>query len=384
VLTVQGTGAIPAVNFGAATGFAIGIEEELVLVDPVTHALDHGAVDVLSRISVPPSAGGAYPETYSALIELTSPVCTSAAEAAGCLAGLRNRLHAAGATVLGAGLHPDGAFGDVVHYPSERYRLIAAEMRGLLARTPTCALHVHVGMPDPDAAIRACNGLRAHLPVLQALSANSPFWHGHDSGLASARAQVFRGFPTSEIPPVFSSFDHYVEHVEKLVGASGMPDYTYLWWDIRPHPALGTIEVRAMDSQFSLETVAGLGALVHGLAQRAVDDHGPWEDRDVLMESSFRAARDGLDAMLWHEGLLVPARDLARSAVELARPYARATGAESALDGVERVLTDGNGAERQRAAHAHGGLPAVLAELVEETARSTRFAGRLSAVGNCP
>jgi carboxylate-amine ligase len=372
------TAAIPAVNFGSAADFSLGAEEELLLVDPHTHALEHRAVDALARLSVPPGDGAAYPDTYDGLVELASPICNDAPAAAEALAGLRERLRASGATAIGAGLHPTGAFGDVAHFPSERYHRIAAEMRGLLERTPTAALHVHVGMPDAETAIRACNGLRAHLPLLQALAANSPFWHGRDSGLATARAQVFRAFPRSEIPAAFASFDEYVERVDALTAAGDLPDYTYLWWDIRPHPVLGTVEVRAMDSQSSLSSVAGLAALVHALARRAADQHGPWERRDVLMESSFRAARDGLDATLWHDGALRPATEVARATLDVARPYARELGSDGALEEVERMLTEGNGAARQRGAHGRGGLPALLAHLAEETAASHRVALRRS------
>lgn len=374
--------AIPAVNFGEEADFQLGIEEELLLVDPITHALEHSAVQVLGRLPVPRAGGGAYPETYSAVVELASPISADVTDAVASLAALRGRLRASGATAVGAGLHPDGAFGDVVHFPSERYRLLAAEMRGLLARTPTCALHVHVGMPDSEAAIRACNGLRTHLPLLQALAANSPFWHGRDSGLASARAQVFRAFPTAEIPAVFASFDEYAERVEKLVASGGLPDYTFLWWDVRPHPVLGTVEVRAMDSQSSLGSVAGLAALVHALARHAVEEQGRWENRDVLMQSSFRAARDGLDATLWHQGALRPVTEIARATLDLARPYAREAGSESALEEIERILVDGNGAVRQHAAFARGGLSAVLAELAEETTEDGREAVRLRAAAD--
>lgn len=357
------------VNFGTGADFALGVEEELVLVDPVTHALDHSAVDVVERLKVPPAEGGVYPEAYAAIVELVSPVCANAMDAVAALGALRRRLHGIGVTAIGAGLHPDGAFGDVVHFPSERYRLIAEEMRGLQARTPTCALHVHVGMPDAEAAIRAFNGMRAHLPLLQALAANSPFWYGRDSGLASARAQVFRALPRSEIPPAFESFDHYAERIEALTASGGMPNYTFVWWDIRPHPILGTLEIRAMDSQSSLRSVTGLAALVHALARMSVEERGPWEHRDVLMESSFRAARDGLDATLWHDGALRPVAELARATVERARPYAHELGSESALEEIERLVAEGNGAIRQRAAFASGGLPAVLGELVDETAQ---------------
>jgi carboxylate-amine ligase len=360
--------AIPAANFGAETDFALGVEEELILVDAETHCLEHTAVEWLSRISIPPTEGSSVPEAFAALVELTTPVCADAVEAVSCLARMRGRLRAAGATTIGAGLHPNGRFGDVVHYPSERYRLIAREMRGLMERTPTAALHVHIGMPDPETAIRACNGLRAHLPLLQALAANSPFWHGIDSGLATARAHVFRALPSSEIPPIFASYDEYAERVETLTAAAELPDYTFLWWDIRPAPVHGTLEVRAMDAQSSLLTVAGISALVHALAVRAAEQRGPWEHRDVLMESSFRAARDGLGAKVWHDGALRPVPEVARATMQLALPYARELGAEAALEEVERILIEGNGAARRRAAFARGGMSEVLADLVQETA----------------
>jgi len=360
--------AIPSVNFGSAADFSLGVEDELLLVDPVTYALDHSATDVLARLAPSPLEGAAYPDTYAGLLELATPICVDASHAAACLAALRQRLRAVGATAIGAGLHPTGAFGDVVHFPSERYRLIAAEMRGLVTRTPTCALHVHVGMPDAETAIRACNALRAHLPLLQVLSANSPFWHGRDSGLASARAQLFRGFPRSEIPPAYSSYDEYADCVTAIAAAGDLPDYTFLWWDIRPHPVLGTVEVRAMDTQSSLATIAGLTALIQALAHRAVEQHGPWERRQVLMESSFRAARDGLAATLWHDGALRPAVEVAHATLELARPHAIELGSDAALEEVERLLVEGNGATRQRLAFARGGMQALLAHLAHETA----------------
>src|SRR5215208_1634750 len=170
---------------------------------------------------------------------------------------------------IGAGIHPSGPFGEAPHVVSERYRVIGDQMRGLLRRTPTCALHVHVGMPDPETAIRACNRMRAHLPVLQALAAHSPFWHGVDSGFATARAQLFRGYPRADIPRAFADWEDYETTMSAIVAAAGVEDYTFLWWDIRPHPKLGTLEVRAMDAQARLGSVCGLAALVHGLATAA-------------------------------------------------------------------------------------------------------------------
>jgi glutamate---cysteine ligase / carboxylate-amine ligase len=355
-------------RFGGGPAFALGVEDELLLVDPGTHALSHTAVEVLERIVVPEAEGTAKPDTYAAEIELTTPISRTAREAAGAISSLRARVRDAGGTVIGAGIHPDGDFGDVRHFPAERYELLRRMMRGLLSRTPTGALHVHVGMPDAETAIRACNGLREHLPVLGALAANSPFWHGRDSGLASARTPLFRAYRGAEIPRAFSSYDHYAETIAATVAAGDLPDYTFLYWDVRPHPKLGTVEVRAMDAQSALWSIAGLAGLVRALARHEAEagQARSYAPREALVEASFAAARDGLGARLPLGRALRPAREVVRAALDLARPHARELGDEEALEEVERILTDGNGADRQRAAHARGGMAAALDLLVTE------------------
>jgi carboxylate-amine ligase len=363
----------PGAAFGRA--FALGVEEELIVVDAATLALKHGSAEVLGALDVAEDAGSAHPDTYAALVELASPVAATPEDGVRAVAALRERALGAAAAapsgpsaLIGAGIHPDGAWGDVLHVDEPRYDEIHAQLRGLLRRTPTCALHVHVGMPDAETAIHVYNGLREWLPLLQALAANSPFWHGVDSGLATSRAQLFRGYPRSEIPRAFASFDDFEASVASVVAAGDAPDYTFLWWDIRPHPRLGTVEVRAMDAQSSLRTVLGLVALVHGLALAAAQaavPSGGWTPREALMESSFRAARDGLDATLLHDNAMRPVRAIAADA--LARATA-AGGDTSALEEVTRVLQDGNGADRQRAAFAAGGLPTLLSQLATETA----------------
>ena len=186
-------------------------------------------------------------------------------------------------------------------------------MRGFMRRTPTCALHVHVGMPDPESAIRVCAGLRSYLPVLQGLAAHSPYWHGRDSGFASARAQLFRAFPRAVIPPAFTSWAHYEDYVGAWLAAGDAPDYTFLWWDIRPHPRLGTVELRAMDAQSRLAAVAGLSALVHGLALALLEGRAdPPVPGAEIVESSFRAGRDGLAATVRWDGSMRPLRRAGR------------------------------------------------------------------------
>jgi carboxylate-amine ligase len=166
-----------------------------------------------------------------------------------------------------------------------------------------------------------------------------------------------------------------------LTTAGGVPDYTFLWWDIRLHPVLGTVEVRAMDCQSSLGDVAGIAALIHALAVRAVESRGPWEHRNVLTESSFRAARDGLEAMLWYDDAFRSVPEIARTAVQLALPYARELGSDGALEEIERMLIDGNGAARRRMAFARGGMAEVLADLVDETMQPDRARLKLGAAG---
>jgi carboxylate-amine ligase len=336
--------------------YALGVEEELLLVDAETHLLDHRAPEVLA--SVPAMK----PDVYMALVESASPIVADAAEGAAALGAVRAQARDAGATLLGAGIHPAGPFGEAPHVPEDRYKEVGDQLRGLARRTPTCALHVHVGMPDADAALRAFNGLREHLPLLQALATNSPFWHGIDSGHQSARAQMFRAYPRADIPQAYGSWDEYDASVAAVVSHGDLADYTFMWWDLRPHPKLGTVEVRAMDSQSSLRDVLALSALIHGLARRAAESAAPpWTAREALMESSFRAARDGLDATLWFDGALRPVPEIARTVV---------AGLDDApgLDEVERMLREGNGAARQRAAFARGGMSALLAGLVSETA----------------
>jgi glutamate---cysteine ligase / carboxylate-amine ligase len=357
-------------RFGSAgRDFGLGVEEELIVVDPATLAVSHTGAETLARVRDGPHGDRIKPDTYAAMLELVSPISRGAEDAVAAIAELRGRVRAAGATVIGAGIHPEGAFGDVEHIDEPRYDEIQEQLRGLIRRTPTAALHIHVGMPDAGTAVRAFNALREELPLLQALAANSPFWHGGDSGLATARAQLFRAYPRADIARAYASFEDWQHEVGAVVAAGELPDYTFLWADIRLHPRLGTVEVRAMDAQAPLWSVAALASLVHGLARAAAEaPDRAWTPRAVLMESSFRAARDGLGATLLAGGALRPVPELARDAVARALPHAREAGAEDALRGIERILREGGGADRQRAAHDRGGMRAVLELLRDETA----------------
>jgi carboxylate-amine ligase len=354
-------------SFGGTADFTVGIEEELLLVQPGRHELAHASGELLAAMKL--DERSSRHDLYEAQIELSSPVSRNAGEAIGKLSDLRRSLRAAGGTAIGTGIHPAASFGDVRIVHAERYERERDRLRGLVDRTPDCALHVHIGMPDPETAIRVCNGLRPHVPLLEALAANSPFWHGRDSGFASARRILRRGFPRVDIPSPFRDFAEYEEVVQDAMTAAEVDDYTFVWWEVRPHPRLGTVEIRAMDSQSSLASIAGLAALVQALAKHLAEiPSNAHVRREVIAEASFRAGRDGIAATLPDGDSLVPVREITANLLALARPHARELGSDAPLDEIDRIVREGNGADRQRAAHEDGGIAAVLERLVDETA----------------
>ncbi len=357
-------------GYGSAP-WALGIEEELLLVDAETHRLAPVSAGLLAELEV--ERGEAKHDLYGALVEIATPVCRSAVEAGEALRSLRARVNAAaarhGAALLGAGIHPTASFGDVALVDLERYRKAAGAMQGLMRRTPECALHIHVGMPDAETAVRVYNALREWMPLLQALAANSPLWFGVDSGLASARMALTRAYPGSGIQRAFRDHADWQETAAAILRAGELPDETFLWWDLRLHPRHGTVEVRSLDSQSSLATSVGIAALVQALALRAADEPaGAPTPAEALAQSSFRASRDGLGATLLESGRLRPVSELAREARSQARPLARQLGSVEALDELGALLERGGGADRQRAALKSNGAPGVLRSLVRETA----------------
>lgn len=360
-------------EFKASEPFSVGVEEELFLVDTASLRLSGTAQTLVPAMGLPERHVST--EAYSSEIELRSSPCASASEATFELQELRRAASEAGGTLIGAGLHPAGSLGDVGLVESKRYRTVAAEMRGLIARTPESALHVHIGMPDAETAIRVHNGLRSWLPLLVALSASSPFWFGRDSGLASARRASVAPYPGRGVPDPLVGPADYEKRLAEVSSAGGPSDYTLLWWDVRLHPRLGTVEVREMDSQSRLDDVAAIAALIRGLACHEASASSDPLPREMLEWSMFRAMRDGVGAELTSDGSLAPVRKLSELALGLAAPHAAEVGDTEALEGIERILVEPS-PDRQRAAFARGGITAVLALLRRETAaplRRSRF-----------
>jgi len=355
--------------FGTGDPFSVGVEEELFLVDPVTGRQANASRAVLDRLG--PVDGTVERELHACQIELITDVCHSAGEAVGTLGGLRRAVIATGAGVLGAGTHPSATEDDAEITDKERYERIR-DLLGDAVATPVAGLHIHVGMPDPETAIRVANGLRTHLPLLAGLAANSPFWHGVDSGLHSARAALVRAYPGRGVPRAYRDFADYEHALETTLRAAGMEDRTQLWWDVRPHPRMGTIEVREMDAQTELRDVLPLAALVQCLARHEAERGTPvFIPRDALDWSSFRAARDGLDAeILDEDGRVRPLREVARTLLSRLVMVAGELDCGDALEDVERLLEEGNGADRQRAEHERSGIDGLVRDLTARTLAS--------------
>jgi glutamate---cysteine ligase / carboxylate-amine ligase len=348
-------------RFGQSAPFTVGLEEELLLVDRDTLSLAHVADGVLERIELPRERVDH--EAFLAEVEVRSMPAESVREAIAQVHEGRRAVLDTGATIMSAGLHPDAALFDTELVQSERYERVEEQMRGLIKRTPECALHVHVGVPDPEAAVAAMNGLREALPLLHGLGANSPFWFGADSGMASSRAAVIRAYPGRGIPPVLRSWDDYLETLEAVRAGGGPTDHTMVWWDARPQPRLGTVELREVDAQTSLDSAGAIAALARAVVRRAVESP-PREPapEPALHWSSFRAARDGLDAEIYQGGRPVPLR------VAVGLVLSGLGREDPELEWVERIAREGNGADRQRAMYGRGGMPGLLRYLAEATA----------------
>ncbi len=340
-----------------------------MLLDPVSWALVPCSDAVISRLS-DELAPHASPETHASVVELVTGIHHDVDGVTAELASLRRRLapelDAMGLAAAVAGTHPLTVRAETEVSGAARYRRLGDSMRALARREPTMALHVHIGVPDPEDAVRLLNGLRRHIPILLALSANSPFWQGHDAGFASSRTVIFQAFPRTGVARRFAGYADYVEAIDALIAPGALPDPSFLWWDVRLAPALGTVEVRVMDAQSTITEVAPLVALVQSLARLELEGEpsaaAPGDE--VIAENRFLAARDGIDARLIGAGAgaLVPVRETVDELLVECRPHALALGCAGALERVQ-WLASTNGADRQRGFAEGGRLDGLVARL---------------------
>jgi carboxylate-amine ligase len=307
-------------------------------------------------------------ELHACEVELITEVHGTVGEAIAELRSMRRAVRDTGAGLLGSGTHPSATEGDAEITDKDRYELIRY-LLGDAAVTPVAGLHVHVGMPDAETAIAVFNQLREHLPLLQALAANSPFRHSRDTGLASAREIGMRGWPRSGVPRALRDFDDFWELAELLCAAADVEDYTWFWWSLRPHPRLGTVEIRAFDVQASLDDAAAIIALTHCLARDAAERPSvAATPPELIEEGMFRAARFGTGASLpGADGRLRPVDQLLADARAAAAPFAAELGCEAELERLDDLLERGGGAGRQRRMHEIAGMDALLRDLTALT-----------------
>ena len=357
-------------RFGSKRPFSLGVEEELFLVDPVSGRQANASAAALERVG--PVSGSIEQELHACQVELISEVSDTVGEAIDALARMRYAVREIGAGLLGSGTHPSAAEGEAEITDKDRYERIRY-LLGDAVVTPVGGLHVHVGMPDAATAVRAFNGLRGHLPLLQALAANSPFRHGRATGLASVREVTLRGWPRSGVPRALHDYEDFCELAHLLTRAADVEDYTWFWWKLRPHPRLGTVELRALDVQTSLDDAAAIVALVHCLARDAAEHAADAQPvPELLEEGMFRAARFGTRARLPSaDGALRPVRELLDDALRTARRQARELGCTDELERLPALLDQEGGAGRQRRIYEIAGMDSLLRELTRLTAGSS-------------
>jgi len=367
--------------------YTLGVEEELMIIDPRTMELV-SAIEEMMQAVPSETEGQVKPELMQSVLEIATDVCRNVAEAAGQLEDLRRRVRetaeSKGLTIGSAGTHPFARWEDQKIVEQERYLEILDLLAFVARQELLFGLHVHVGIDDPEKAIHVANGMRVHLPLLLALSTNSPFWRGRPTGLMSSRTPIFRLLPRVGIPPRFESWAEYQARIEFMVEAGAVNDYTYLWWDVRPHPKLGTVEVRACDAQTRLEHTVAIAALIQAMAKELSEHYEAGHalgtfPAELLEENKWLATRYGIKGELIDlpSSARVPAAELAQRVLERLRPHARELGSERELEGIEELTGHGTGANRQLDDwRANRDLVALVRRIVESTAAG--ITGRMS------
>jgi carboxylate-amine ligase len=354
-----------------SSAFTIGIEEEFMLLDPRDWSLAFRSDEVIAGLGSG-LRDRMTQETHAAVMEVTTGVHRRVGDAVTELAELRCKLSHAlarhGLRAGVAGMHPSAVGSDTIVSSHTRYREIDASMRVLARREPTLATHVHVGIASPHAAVRLLNRLRVHLPLLLGLSANSPFWQGRATGFASTRTTLFDAFPRTGLPRAFRGYADWVGMVDALLRSGAIADPSLLWWDARLQPRYGTVEIRVMDAQTTVEDVGALAALVQSLALLEFErpDGGADEPPagELIEANRFLAARDGMRALMIDaaSGRRITAVDRLDAILAACRPWAGVLGCERELAAVRRLAAR-NGASRQVAWAHEGDLRGVVARL---------------------
>ena len=374
-------GGRPAMSHNTRPSFTIGIEEEYQTVDPETRDLrSHIEAEIVQKGKML-LAERVKPEMHQSVIEIGTGICRNIQEAREEIRDIRSQMvglaRANGLRLAAGGTHPFAHWASQDIYPDERYHTIVEDMKMVARANLIFGLHVHIGVEDRETAIQLMNGARYFLPHILALSTNSPFWLGMDTGLRSYRCKVFDKFPRTNIPDLYASWSEFEDYVDLLIRTGCIDNAKKIWWDIRPHPHFPTLEFRICDMPMRLEESIAIAALCQAVLAKLYQLHKQnltfrHYSRALIMENKWRAARYGLDGKLIDFGKQeeVPARRLIAEILEFVSDVVEELGSREEIGYIERILEEGTGADRQlKVFHETGDLKRVVDYMITETER---------------
>src|ERR1017187_2990876 len=357
----------------------IGIEEEYQTVDPETRDLkSHISAEIIQKGRMLLEER-VKPEMHQSVVEIGTGICRNIQEAKAEIRDIRQQIvtlaRANGLRLSAGGTHPFAHWANQEIYPDDRYRIIVEDMKMVARANLIFGLHVHIGVEDRETAIQLMNGARYFLPHILALSANSPFWLGMETGLRSYRCKVFDKFPRTNIPDLYSSWGEFDNYVKLLIHTNCIDDAKKIWWDIRPHPYFPTLEFRVCDMPMRLEESIALAALCQAIIAKLYHLHERNQSfrhysRALIMENKWRAARYGLDGKMIDFGKQteVPARQLIGEILEFVDDVVDELGSREEIAYIHKIMEVGNGADRQlRVYHETGDFKKVVDYMIAET-----------------
>jgi carboxylate-amine ligase len=372
------------IDFSSSARSSLGVEWELELIDLETRQLSSASSEILAELAEEAgNPGGEHPkakhELLQSCVEVITGICGTVAEARADLAETVAQVQAAagrrGLGVMCSGSHPTTDWATQLISDKERYHALVDRNQWVARQLQIFGVHVHVGVRAPEKVIPIVNALLSYLPHFLALSASSPYWIGCDTGLASYRSKVFEALPTAGLPYQLSGWDDFERYMEVLINTRAIESVREVWWDIRPHPAFGTVELRICDGLPTLDEITAVAAMSQCLVEQFDHqlDRGyslPEPRAWVVRENKWRAARYGLEAeiVVDAKGTVQPIRKAIVDMVEELTPVARRLGCLAELELVPRILDLGASYQRQRSVAAeHGGdlLPVVDSLLTE-------------------
>jgi carboxylate-amine ligase len=357
----------------------IGIEEEYQTIDPETRDLkSHISAEIIQK-SKTLLAERVKPEMHQSVVEIGTGVCRNIQEAKAEIRDIRQQIvtltRANGLRLAAGGTHPFAHWANQEIYPDDRYRIIVEDLKMVARANLIFGLHVHIGVEDRETAIQIMNGARYFLPHILALSTNSPFWLGMDSGLRSYRCKVFDKFPRTNIPDLYSSWSEFENHVNLLIRTHCIDDAKKIWWDIRPHPYFPTLEFRICDMPMRLDESIAIAALCQAVIAKLYKLHEQnlsfrHYSRSLIMENKWRAARYGLEGKLIDFGKQqeVPVKQLIGEIREFVSDVVDELGSQEEMAYIDRILEEGSGADRQlRVFRETNDLKKVVDYMIAET-----------------